>query len=116
MTRSSITLALVLLLLAPACIIVDDDSSFTVRNRSDYVLVEVNLSPVDAYTWGPNLLRGDVLFPGESLTVDFIECDYYDARVIDETNVECILFGMDLCFDDALWVITNSQLDNCAFP
>jgi hypothetical protein len=106
-------LALVLPL-APACII-EDSASFTVANESDYVLFEVNLAPEDSFSWGRNLLRGDVLYPGEALTIDYIECDYYDARVVDDTNLECIIMGLDLCFSDSVWVIDNQALDNCAF-
>lgn len=99
---------------APACI-VEGDSSFTVANESDYVLLEVNLAPEGSFSWGQNLLGRDVLYPGEAITVDFISCDYYDARVIDDTNLECVIAGLDLCFDDALWVIDNLTLDICAF-
>ena len=115
MRTPALALALVLALAAtPACV-AGGDSSFTVANESSYVLEEVNLSPEGAFSWGRNLLGGDVLFPGEALTVDFVDCDYYDARVIDNTNLECVLYGLDLCFDDALWVIDNRTLDNCAF-
>jgi len=113
MNSSSLTLA-VALALSPACI-VEDSASFTVDNESDYVLLEVNLSPEDSFSWGQNLLGRDALFPGESITVDFVSCDYYDARVIDNTNLECVLPGLDLCFNDNVWVIDNRTLDVCAF-
>jgi len=113
MTSSSVVLVLGLALTS-ACI-VEGDSSFTVANESDYVLLEVNLSPEGSFSWGQNLLGRDVLFPGEAITVDFVSCDYYDARVIDDTNLECVLQGLDLCFDDAIWVIDNFTLDVCAF-
>ena len=56
----------------------------------------------------PDILRGTALFPGESVTVE-LDCDTYDARLIDEDGVECFIDAIDLCFDDALWVIRNSS-------
>ena len=106
----------VFLLLFSACYVSGNrDASLTIDNESDYVLVEINLSRVSNYRWGRNLLRGDVLFPGESITIDYIDCDYYDVRVIDETGLACVITDLDLCFDDALWVVDNLSLFRCAF-
>jgi hypothetical protein len=91
------------------------DSTFTIENRSTFTLSEINLAPVDSLTWGEDLLGGDMLFPGETLHVDLIDCDTYDVRVEDEAGRECILVDLDLCFDDALWVISDAELASCAF-
>jgi hypothetical protein len=103
--------------LSTGCIIETDDgdSDFTIYNDSDYALIEINLAPVDQVTWGPNLLRGDVLLPDESLTIVSIECDTYDVRVVDDLNSECILADVDLCFDSDGWSVTNTVLDFCDF-
>jgi hypothetical protein len=96
---------------APACIIEaddDDDASLLVVNESDFAIVELFLTAVDDPDWGPNLLRGDELFPGESIEIVDIRCDFYDALLVDEDGVECELFSIDLCFDDATWVIRNN--------
>jgi hypothetical protein len=95
------------LLAAPGCIIVsDDDSTLTVDNQSDFVIEEINVAQVDDPDWGPNLIP-EALFPDETVDIS-LDCDVYDARLFDEDGVECDLDGIDLCFDDALWVIRNN--------
>lgn len=100
---------------APAgCIVVTDDadSSLEITNRSSYVLTEIRVAAVDAPTWGPDLLGGDVLYPDESLIVA-LDCGDYDALVVDELGAECVLSNLYLCYDDAEWVITDSALAEC---
>jgi hypothetical protein len=95
---------------ASGCVIVadDDDSTLLVVNNSDFVIEEIYLVDVGNPTWGPNLLGGDVLFPDEDFLIVDIECDTYDALLVDETGVECEIFNLDLCFDDTTWRITNN--------
>jgi hypothetical protein len=98
---------------ATGCV-VSDDATLTIANRSSYVLVEVHLAAVDDPTWGPNILP-DVLYPGEDLIIDGIECDYYDVLVTDDTGVDCELYDLDLCASDEGWVVDDFTLDVCAF-
>jgi hypothetical protein len=95
---------------APGCLIVtdDDDASLEVVNESDFVIEELYLTEVDNRDWGPDLLRGDVLFPDESIVLVDIECDFYDAQMIDETGAVCEAYELDLCLNDAVWVIRNN--------
>ena len=100
------------------CIIVSDstDSSLTVDNASDYVLTELRIARTDVdEPYGPNLIP-DALFPDESITID-LDCDFYDVLVADDGSppAECELIDLDLCFDDAIWTLTNADLDSCAF-
>jgi hypothetical protein len=90
------------------------DSELTIQNSSNFVLEEIYVTPVDVFDWGPDQLGNDVLFPGESVTIE-LACDVYDVLVVDELGTECMLFDLDLCFDNGLWVITNSVLDFCDF-
>jgi hypothetical protein len=105
-----------LAMLAQGCIIVDDDdNTITVWNDSDYVIEDLYITEVGTFDWGPNVLGGAPLFPGDSITVD-VGCDTYDIKVIDETGVECELYDVDVCFgEDDGWVIDNFTLDTCAF-
>ena len=82
-------------------------ASLTVWNQSDFALTEIYLTDVGSPTWGPNLLRGDVLLPGEQLTLGVL-CDTYDALIVDEDGVDCEINSIDLCFNDATWVIRNN--------
>lgn len=83
------------------------DASLLVINESDYTIFEIYLTEVDNPSWGPNLLAGDVLYPGEELLLG-VECDYYDALLVDEEGVECEIHSIDLCLNDADWVIRNN--------
>jgi hypothetical protein len=103
--------------LSTGCIITDDDgdSDLTIINDSSYTIEEIALAEVSEETWGPNLLRGDVLFPGESLTIVSIECGTYDVLVTDELGTDCELSNLRLCFDSTDWVVDDTTLAICDF-
>src|SRR5262245_56875697 len=98
-----------------ACVVEsgDGDSSLIVDNQSSFILDEVHVADVNSRSWGPNLVP-EALFPGESVEI-VVDCGVYDVLVVDETGLECILAGIDLCFDTGVWVITDATLDTCAF-
>jgi hypothetical protein len=100
------------LTLTSGCVVTTDDSTLTIVNDSSYVLVDIRVTERNAFDWGPNLLGSRVLFPGDSLTVS-LYCDVYDVLVEDQDGYSCQLRGLDLCFNDAVWVITNYELDTC---
>lgn len=102
--------ALLFASLAGGCVIAGDgiaDATLEVANDSNYVIEELYLTDVNSASWGSNLLRGDVLFPDESIILG-VECGYYDALLVDEDGVDCELRDLDLCLNDALWVINNN--------
>ena len=107
---ASLALAALVALATAAC---SADSTLTVRNDSSFTIVEINLSPEGESTWGADLLGGDVLAPGDALEVSAIECDVYDLRVVDELDSECIVLGVDLCFDDAVWALDDADFAAC---
>ena len=96
---------------APGCLIVTDDdgdATLEVVNESDFAITDIYLTEVDNRDWGPNLIGGDVLLPDESIVLVDIQCDYYDAQLIDEDDVACELYNLDLCLNDATWVVRNN--------
>lgn len=95
------------LALAAAAGCTTSDASLRVVNDSDFTITEIYLTPDVSESWGPNLLRGDVLLPGESLTLG-VDCGFYDAMLVDQDNVACELDDLDLCLNDADWVIRNN--------
>jgi hypothetical protein len=112
---SRILAAGLIALFVNACIIVDDGSStLSVVNQSSYRLYDIRVAPVGSTTWSDNLLGGDVLLPGEELRIS-LACDTYDVLVVDELNTECVLSGVDVCFNSDAWVVTDIDLDTCAF-
>jgi hypothetical protein len=110
MMKSLLVPALASIALATAatgCVIDDGSSSLEVRNDSDYTIDELYLTDVGSSTWGRNLLGGDGLFPGESISLG-ADCGTYDAMLIDETGVTCEVHDLDLCANDSLWIIRNN--------
>jgi hypothetical protein len=91
------------------------DSTLTIDNNSSYTLIEINLSPTSAVSWGADLLGTNVLEPGDAFEVSGLDCNTYDIRVVDEDGDECILDSVDLCVDNAVWSIDNAALALCAF-
>lgn len=87
--------------------VIIDDASLRVVNASDFVIEQLYLTDVGSPTWGPNLLRGDVLFPDEEILLG-VSCDFYDVLVVDEDGVDCEINSVDLCLNDATWVIGNN--------
>ncbi len=98
----------------PACVITTDgDSSLTVENESSYAIFEAYIAEQGAPTWGPELLGGVALLPGETLEIYDLDCGTYDALIYDELGAECELNNISLCFDDAYWVIDDALLSTC---
>jgi hypothetical protein len=116
MKRLASTLLLALAIAVPACATddIDTSSSLTIDNDSTFTFIEINLSPTDRVSWGPDLLGAEVLTPGETFLATGIACDTYDIRVVDEDNDECILDTVNLCLDNAVWQIDNAELASCA--
>lgn len=86
----------------------DHDSSLRVVNQSDFEIHELYVTEVASPTWGPNLLDRDALFPGESMLLA-VDCGTYDALLIDEAGAACEVLNVELCFEDADWIIRNTS-------
>jgi len=96
------------------CIISSDgDSSITIFNDSNFILIDIAVAEIDDPTYGPNLIPDDLL-PGESVTV-ILDCGVYDVQIVDEFNAVCEIFDIDVCFDDAGFFIDNQFLATCGF-
>ena len=84
------------------------DSALFVTNDSDFEIHEMYVTDVRSSSWGPNLLDGEILFPGESMTLG-LECGNCDALLIDETGAICEVAGLELCYENADWIIRNNS-------
>jgi hypothetical protein len=84
------------------------DGDLTVTNSSDFTITEMHVTQTTNISWGPNLLAGDVLLPGEQAKV-VASCDTYDVMLVDSTNVTCEIDNIDLCLNSSNFVITNSS-------
>lgn len=109
MLNRLLAVALIVAPLATGCVIETNgsDASLRVDNNSSYTIDEIYLTDSGSSSWGSDELRGDSLFPGESLRLD-VSCGYYDALLVDETGVQCEVYDLDLCLNDAVWVINNN--------
>jgi hypothetical protein len=88
-------------------------SVVTLRNATSYAIYELHLAPVDTASWGANLLRGDVLLPGEMTEISVFDCNDYDLRLVDDEGEECVLERIELCFQDEDWVLDDTALALC---
>jgi hypothetical protein len=76
-------------LLFSGCFIIYHDNAYdpntlVIQNDFDAVgdIWYAYITPSASATWGPDLLRGDMLQPGDELIVDVYNCNrYYDIRV-----------------------------------
>jgi hypothetical protein len=85
-------------------------SDIEVVNNSDFAIVELYITEVDNPDFGPNLLAGDALLPGEDALIS-LDCDVFDVLLIDDDGVDCQLFDVDTCANDATLVINNNTCD-----
>lgn len=88
---------------------VNADSSLRVINQTDTVIAELYLTDVGSHRWGPDLLRDNVLPPSEELELE-VTCGRFDAKFVDEDGTPCEIPNVDLCANDATWVIRE---DSC---
>ena len=83
------------------------DGTLLVVNESSFSINRLHIVPIDSPSWGSNLLGNDALQPGEEVVIG-LSCDFYDALLIDDLGVECELRSVDMCFNNATFVITNN--------
>lgn len=89
------------------------DAVITIVNRSSWDIHHLYLSPVDVDEWGPDQLGEHVIESGGKFQLYGIECDVYDIMIVDEDGDECVLEVVELCDEEAKWVITNDELLGC---
>jgi hypothetical protein len=87
-------------------------TALTINNNSNWELRHVYLAPPNTDDWGPDLLNGAVIAPGQSLTLN-IECGGGEVKVITEDRDGCFLSNTVSCSASAEWTITNNATPNC---
>ncbi|MEL6348560.1 MAG: hypothetical protein AAFV53_35980 [Myxococcota bacterium] len=84
-------------------------------NQSQYVIMELYLSPTSSNEWGPDQLGQHVIAPGDTFELSGIECTIYDVRLVGaEAGQQCTVMQVPLCAGQEQWVFTNANLENCA--
>jgi hypothetical protein len=84
------------------------NGDLTVTNSSDFAITEMHVTQTTNISWGPNLLAGTVLLPGQQTTVTAV-CDTYDVMLVDQSGATCEIDNINLCLNSADFVITNSS-------
>jgi hypothetical protein len=87
-------------------------SSVVFVNSSSWDIYALFLSSSDDRYWGPDQLGDNILRSGQRYTLTSIRCGYYDIKLIDEDEDECILTELDICGSERL-VITDEDLLAC---
>lgn len=85
----------------------DNNAQLHVHNNSNFSIVEIHVTSVGSTTWGQNLISGQTLAPGDSLTIG-VTCDTYDALLVDQQGVDCQVHNVELCGNHADWAIDNN--------
>lgn len=88
-------------------------SSIKVMNKSKWEIHHMFLSPTGETEWGPDQLGEAVIKTGGTFTLTDIECNKYDIKIVDEDGDECVVAGVSLCDDSAVWNITDERLLKC---
>lgn len=115
MRISRILSALVIMVASASCIlVVEDDPILTVINDSSFIIEEIRLAGPGDVRFGRDLTGLDALFPGEAIDIE-LDCDEYDVFFQDEFGTECVLVGIDVCFNGAVFRITNALVNFCNF-
>jgi hypothetical protein len=89
------------------------ESSIVFRNRSNWAIFHLHMSPTSQTTWGPDQLGASVLRSGGSFTLHSIPCNNYDIKLIDEDGDECVVHNVNVCAEDSGWNIDNDELLSC---
>jgi hypothetical protein len=89
------------------------DASVTIRNESNWDIIQLFLSSTSDHEWGPDQLGLQIIASGESFRLRRIPCDDYDVRIVDEDGDVCILQSVRLCGNRQVWTITDADLLAC---
>jgi hypothetical protein len=111
-TLAGILLTAVAALSLPAAA-ATSDSVIHVKNKSDWEIHHLFISPTNKDDWGPDQLGKQVIPVGGSFELHKVPCGTWDVRLVDEDGDECILYSADICASKEAWVITNDALLGC---
>lgn len=99
-TLRALAAAATLALAATTASAAPEDRWFNLTNESEWAIDAVFVTNVDDPNWGPNLLRGDQVFPDEYVVLDPVNpqgyCEF-DILVVFEDGAELEMSRLDLC-------------------
>jgi hypothetical protein len=115
MTLAGVVLATIAALALPApAAAASDNSIIHIKNKSDWEIHHLFMSPTDQDRWGPDQLGNNTIAPGGgSFELHKVPCDTWDIKIVDEDGDECVINDVDICGSKEGWVITNDNLLGC---
>ena len=84
----------------------------TIKNTSSRAVDGVYLSATTQSAWGPDLLDGGIVAPGDAWTVGGMSCVGTFVLIAEDVG-GCFLYQSVSCATDASWTITNSTPRDC---
>jgi hypothetical protein len=84
-----------------------------IKNKTDWEIHHLFLSPVEVEKWGPDQLGDEIIAPGKTFELHSIPCDEYDVKLIDEDGDECVVTEVTICSGQEGWIIDNDDLLAC---
>lgn len=85
----------------------------SVTNNSSREIHHLYISPADRNEWGPDLLDGRIIKPGESATVNTV-CPSNEIKLIAEDKAGCFMYQPASCTQSvAEWTVTNQTPVDC---
>jgi len=88
-------------------------TSVNIVNNGSKSIRHVYVSHVSADDWSADLISGQAISPGQSLTLNNLSCDQQQAKVIGEDQDGCFLSAVVQCGSSSTWTITNSTPADC---
>jgi len=70
----------------------------------------IYISPSDNDSWGDNHLAGEILYPGDDVTIN-VPAGTYDIKVVDEDGDSYTLWGVEIGADGYQWAVTLADID-----
>jgi len=115
MTLAGVVLSTIAALALPtAAVAASDNSIVHIKNKSDWEIHHLFMSPSDQDHWGPDQLGNNTIAAGGgSFELHKVPCDTWDIKIVDEDGDECVITGVDICASKEGWVITNDNLLSC---
>lgn len=89
----SMTMSFALVMLFAGVALAKD---IVVMNGTSFSLHGLSISPSESKNWGPNLLQGDTLKPGEGLKIKISgDANNWDLAVTDDDNAQVSFDNLD---------------------
>ena len=104
MKRLFLSMALAAAAMSPA---LAQAGKLSIANASDTAIAHVYVSPIDVDRFGPDLLRGAKVPPGQSYAFPDLPTGLYDMKVVDDKGAECLLKDVDF-FQYSVWTIKSN--------